>query len=337
MLRRLLARDEICVLTIACVAAACAAPSPEVRAAARVPALPPSAPISCSSEAPDGLYPPRLVQLCEQQRNAISEALRAHSPFRIDRLRVSSLGEIELYTSDPALVANPPHGGSLRSEEIAGLRTWVLAIAEALHVRGEANVSPTQFVELVDKQPDRALTIAATRILDRVFELTVKTQLVVAMPDPDRGKPLRDRLVQAKYMRIVEMRARPCDPSGLVDTCPRGSQVERTPVQLDASQIVTGAGTIELVRGRGAPKEAHAIGCADIAPTPEPEPDIRGNYLPGRVHYEPIGSAPQLPIAVDLFTGEDLTSIMHASGWVQCVGGRAQGVAVEWTDIDAMP
>jgi hypothetical protein len=129
-------------MRIACgiVVVACAAPAPRVRPGPQVAAVPPAAPIPCSSEQPDGLYPPRLLQRCAQQRDALAAARRAHSPVHVDRVRVSSLGDIELYTSDRTLVADPPHGGALRPEEIAELRTWVAATADTLHVHGEPRV-----------------------------------------------------------------------------------------------------------------------------------------------------------------------------------------------------
>lgn len=161
---------------------------------------------------------------------------------------------------------------------------------------------------------------------------------MVAVPDPDRAKPLRDRLVNARYTRVVELQARPCDPSGPVDNCPRDTHVKRTPVQLEASQITTGVGTIELVRGRGAPKEAHAIGCADLSIHEPAQPaDLRADYIPGPIRYEPVGDAPRLPLVIDLVTGEDLTALLHANGWVDCVRGVAQGAAVSPGDIDLAP
>jgi hypothetical protein len=269
-----------------------------------------------------------------KQRDALAARLQASSPFKIDILRVSSLGEIQLRTSDPAIVENPSHGGALRPLEIANLRRWVTATAGALQLHGEAHLGETQFVEIVDKQPDRVTTIAATRVLDRVFELTVKTQLVVAKPDPDSAKSLRDRLVNARYTRVVELDSRPCDPSGPVDNCPKDTREKRMEIQLDASHIVTGVGTVELVRGRGAPKEAHAIGCADMVEPKAETPDFRDDYLPGKTSYEPLGGAPVLPIVVDLVTGEDLTAILHTNGWVNCVRGVAQAAGISSTDID---
>jgi hypothetical protein len=318
----------------------CGAPAPIQRVGRPPPPVATGAKIPCGQPQLDGAYPPVIVQLCTEQRDALAAELRAKSPYKLDIVRVDSFGEVQLYTSDAAILETPPpHAGPLRPTELAKLGKWATIVAGVVHVQGEPHQSQYEGTVIVENHADRTITIAATRQADRMYVLTVKTQLVATTPDADRAAALHDRLLGARYNHVVELDHRPCDPSGPIDNCPRGDvPAERTPVQLTASQIVTGTGTLELVRGRGAPREAHSILCADLS-IAEPKRNQRreDDYMVGRTHYEPIGNAPKLPLVIDAVTGEDLTALVHTKGWANCVSGHAQGMVVDSPDFDSTP
>jgi hypothetical protein len=223
-------------------------------------------------------YPPSLGQLGADGRAKLAADLRANSPYQLDFVRASSFGDIHIDTTDPALLEQRLDHGGFTPDEIARLERLVVANAAMFHVHDVVHAklaaidAGAHTLELREVTPDGVAQISVQRSWysssDRKVHAIVFAQFrraAPALPDATAAETaLRGRLVGAEYDRVAHFNAHPCDPAGPVDTCAR-SHDETTRVTIEASQVIVGAGAIELVRDPSMPLETHVVACATVA------------------------------------------------------------------------
>ena len=299
-----------------------------------------------SVPAPAPAYPPSLGQLGADGRAKLAAELRANSPFQLDLVRASSFGDIHIDATDPALVEQRLDHGGFTPDEIARLERLVVANAAIFHVHdvAHAKLAPTDAgareLALREVTADGVAQINVSRSWysssDRKVHAIVFARFrrsAPALPDATTAEAaLLARLVGSEYDRVTRFHARPCDPVGQRDTCPR-SHDETTRVTIDSSQVIVATGAIELVRDPGMPLETRVVACATIATRTPPPPTFGASFAFGGERYVPVNGAPPLPVVIDLVTDEDLTAQLHRHGGIGCNADGVRGAGYDTSEF----